>query len=252
MRRVLLCLVLAVAVLSSSVAPAGASGSVSCTTDISGTLSMNVIVPSGAICVLTGGATIKGNVSVASDASLFVADGVTINGNVEAGSGSFVLMTLNFTKINGNYTAQGADSALLNATITGNVSFNGGSYGILGFADDGSLTNNVTGHLDCGGGVTGASTTGGSLNSGCTVGSLEAGLGAVVAVLDKSTSGGGSSGGSGGMSCSDAIAIAGALDTVVDTIDDFGGTNTVAGATNEAVMVGYAFGLLNAACDSAQ
>lgn len=223
MRRMLLCLVLVVAALSGSTAAAGATSSVTCTTDISGPLSMNVVVPSGATCVLTGGATISGNVSVGSNARLFVVDGATVNGNVEAGSGSFVLMSLTYGKIQGNYTAQDAHTAMLNAPVSGNVSFSGGSYGLVGVAADGSLINTVAGHLDCGGGVTGASTTGGSQTSGCTVGSLEAGLDAVVAVLATSSNSGGSSGGSGGMSCSDALAISGALDTVKGTIDDFGG-----------------------------
>jgi hypothetical protein len=61
-------------------ASAGPS-SVTCTTEITGTVTENVIVPSGEVYALTSGAVVVGNITVSKNARLFVDDGVTINGN---------------------------------------------------------------------------------------------------------------------------------------------------------------------------
>jgi hypothetical protein len=158
--------------------------SITCTTSISETVNANVVVPKGAECVFTPNATINGNVSVEEDATLLVGHGVTINQNLEAYKDSLVLIGPAAT-LKGNYSASGASTGVLESNLAQNVTLNGGTFAVLG---------NVVGSITCGGGATGSiATTVGVLNSGCIVGNTVGVLEDLGMIVDRTSSGSGSS-----------------------------------------------------------
>ena len=197
--------------------------SISCTSAINGTVNANVFIPNGAQCVINPNATINGNVSVGSGAMLLVGQGVTINRNLEAAQESLVLMGPGST-LNGSYGANGAITGILESHLAQNVSFNGGSYAILG---------NVVGNITCGGSASGAiSTAVGVLNTGCPVGDPVAVLSELGAVADKA----GSSGSGGKLTCDQiadlAIIYATAAAISNAACDAGGGTQACTSAAN--------------------
>lgn len=212
--------------------------SLTCTTDISGTVTANVVVPSGEVCALLAGAVVYGNIAVEKAATLFVDDGVTINGNVEARSGSGVLMGEG-TTLNGSYGASDAASAIVNAAVNNNVTFSGGSYGLVG---------EVSGRLTCSGSATGASLTPGASSSGCVVADPLTVLGYVISAAQKA------SGGSGGsktkpLTCNQAITAAGVWLAISDMLQSIPGCESNATCSTEAdFATGVADGLLTASC----
>jgi hypothetical protein len=208
--------------------------SVSRTTDIIGTVNANVVVPTGAFCALDSGAVVNGNISVERDGTLFVGAAVAINGNIEARSGSGVLMGTGATLY--NYSANDAASAIVNATIAGNVNLSGGSYGLVG---------EVSGRLTCSGGVTGATVMGGASNSGCTVADGLTVGGFLVSAAQKATGTKGS--GSKPLTCAQAVTAATTWLALSDIITQNGGGSAVA-AVESALCDGIAQGLLAASC----
>lgn len=239
MKRTLVGVVAAAAwaLVMSSVAFAGTS-SLSCTTTITGTVSTNVVVPSGATCAVSE-ATINGNVSVAEGAGLFVTKGVLITGNLEAASGAGVLLGEGVT-LKGSYGAVEADSAILGASLLGkNVSFTGGLYGLLG---------TVTANLECAGGTTGATTatTVGGKNAGCTVGDLPTAVGAVDVAADKA--GGGTKE---KLTCKQAVDVASIYASLAAiNFEVAKATGSVGAALEAAKFQGKAEGVIEASCGS--
>jgi hypothetical protein len=179
LKRILLPLVVVgFAAWTASSAVAG-TASLTCTSFLSGTVNSNVVVPAGAVCGIGDNAAINGNVSVATDARLFVGTGVTINGNLDATTGAGVL--LNGATLTGSYNAFHASSAILDSSLYGkNVSFTGGSYGLLG---------QVTKNLACGGGTSGATTatTVAGNNAGCVVADLPTVFGSLTTAADNAS-----------------------------------------------------------------
>jgi len=233
-------LVVALGVTFGTVAVSGGANagptSLSCTTDISGTVNTNVIVPAGEFCALDSGAVINGNTFVEKDGTLFVGDGVTINGNVDARSGSGVLMGTGATLY--NYSANGAASAIVNATVAGNVSLSGGSFGLVG---------EVSGRLTCNGAVTGAAGTTGASNSGCTIADGLTLAGFLVSAAQKGT--GTKGGGTKPLTCAQAVTAAGVWLAISEALSSIPGCETNATCTTEAnYATGTANGLLLASC----
>jgi hypothetical protein len=222
------------AALATSSAASG-TGSLTCTSFLSGTVTTNVEVPAGAICAIGDNATINGNVSVGAGARLFAGTGVTINGNMEATTGAGVLLT--GTTLNGNYHAYYASSAILDSNLYGkNVSFTGGSYGLLG---------HVTKNLGCdssASGATTATTVAGS-NTGCQIGDLGTVLGFVSAAADEA---GGSGSGEKPMTCEEATVVGNFLITTGNAMKQAGDNLALQQQGQLNIDVGNA--IINSAC----
>ena len=95
-----------------------------CTGEETGTISGNVVVPSGATCNLNA-ATVTGNVTVQSGSltSLSLEDGSTVEGNVTVQSNAS--LDLSDSTVTGNVTVQsGASLTMEGSTVVGNISAN--------------------------------------------------------------------------------------------------------------------------------
>jgi hypothetical protein len=163
-----------------------AVGSTVCTDLLTASVG-SVTVPAGAVCTLSGGAVTK-NVSVAG--TLIVGDGVIINGNIEAGRGAFVQLAGDSTKLNGDYSATGAVSAIIAVTISGNVEFNGGSYGLVATARSATCFGGASGALNAAGSVLAPSLPGIGGSTGTCAVDLPGALSFMTAAADSGGGGG--------------------------------------------------------------
>ena len=155
MTKLILALLAGLALMPAAGFPA-ARADTSCTGTMTGTISGNVVVPSG-ICTLLG-ATVTGNVTVKTGASLVVNAGSTVDGNISADQCNFVqispggpppnsvygnvsiqnctgaeigygidLPSAPLTRINGNFLCQGNSSATFFSICNANNGSVGGS-----------------------------------------------------------------------------------------------------------------------------
>jgi hypothetical protein len=247
-----LALLIVGALVASAVVPLAAhaaDGNTVCT-DLLATSVKNVSVPAGAVCTLSGGAVTK-NISVAG--TLIVGDGVIINGNLNAAKGAFVQLAGASTELNGDYSATGAVSAIIAVTISGNVEFKGGSYGLVATARNATCSGGASGALNVPGSVLAPSLPGVGGSTGTCAIDLQGALTFMTAAADA-----GGGGGTGTVTdvCKKAVVKANAYN---DIAAGWGNIKAVAiaignhdlmvtAAVNEVVNQAKAVGVLEGGC----